>query len=158
MKEMKASAPESGFDRLREAMTDRVQKQELPGMVILVDRGEDVQVETISAMAFESQDPMRRDTIFRITSMTKPILATAAMMLVEDGKLTLGEPVDRWLRGDLYPHDAALACLREQTADRRAADAKLLCDFFLRSVLDVVQVGRGDDERAVAHRPSLRPW
>ena len=97
MKEMKASAPQSGFDRLREAMTDRVQKQELPGMVILVDRGEDVQVETIGAMAFESQDPMRRDTIFRITSMTKPILATAAMMLVEDGKLTLGEPVDRWL-------------------------------------------------------------
>jgi CubicO group peptidase (beta-lactamase class C family) len=94
---MKASAPESGFDRLREAMTDRVQKQELPGMVILVDRGEDVQVETIGAMACESQDPMRRDTIFRITSMTKPILATAAMMLVEDGKLTLGEPVDRWL-------------------------------------------------------------
>src|SRR6266540_6417341 len=40
---------------------------------------------------------MRRDTIFRITSMTKPILATATMMLVEDGRLALDEPVDRLL-------------------------------------------------------------
>jgi CubicO group peptidase (beta-lactamase class C family) len=40
---------------------------------------------------------MRRDTIFRIASMTKPILATATMMLVEDGTLTLEEPVDRLL-------------------------------------------------------------
>src|SRR6266508_6745725 len=38
---------------------------------------------------------MRRDTIFRITSRTKPILATATMMLVEDGRLALDEPVDR---------------------------------------------------------------
>jgi CubicO group peptidase (beta-lactamase class C family) len=40
---------------------------------------------------------MRRDTIFRIASLTKPILATATMLLVEDGKLTLDEPIDRLL-------------------------------------------------------------
>jgi hypothetical protein len=65
------------------------------------------------------------------------------------------EPIGRWLGGHLDPHDAALARLRKQTADRRAADAKLLRDFFLRSILDVVQVGGGDDQRAVAR---LRPW
>src|SRR5436190_16467189 len=48
-------------------------------------------------MAFDADRPMRRDTIFRIASMTKPILATATMQLVEAGALTLEEPVDRLL-------------------------------------------------------------
>ena len=47
--------------------------------------------------SFDSREPMRRDTIFRITSMTKPITAAAAMILVEDGKLALDEPVERLL-------------------------------------------------------------
>src|SRR6185295_8869899 len=42
-------------------------------------------------------DPMARDTIFRITSMTKPITAAATMILVEECKLRLDEPVDRLL-------------------------------------------------------------
>jgi CubicO group peptidase (beta-lactamase class C family) len=48
-------------------------------------------------MALGGLAPMRRDTIFRITSMTKPVTAAAAMMLVEDGRLRLDEPVDRLL-------------------------------------------------------------
>jgi CubicO group peptidase (beta-lactamase class C family) len=39
--------------------------------------------------------PVQRDTIFRIASMTKPITSVAAMMLVEEGKLTLDEPIHR---------------------------------------------------------------
>ena len=78
-------------------MAARVAKGELPGMVTLVAEGDDVHVDSIGAMAFGSDEPMRRDTIFRIASMTKPILATATMMLVEDGKLALDEPVDRLL-------------------------------------------------------------
>lgn len=42
-------------------------------------------------------DPMRRDTLFRITSMTKPVTAAATMLLVEEGRLGLDEPVDRLL-------------------------------------------------------------
>src|SRR3989449_9343904 len=91
------SSSQAGFDRLHEAMAARVAKGELPGMVTLVAYGEDVQVDTIGVMAFGSNEPMRRDTIFRITSMTKPILAAATMMLVEDGKVALEEPVDRLL-------------------------------------------------------------
>jgi CubicO group peptidase (beta-lactamase class C family) len=49
----------------------------------------------VGAMAFGDAAPMRRDTLFRIAAMTKPITAAAAMMLVEDGKLALDEPVDR---------------------------------------------------------------
>ncbi len=78
-------------------MAARVAKAELPGMVILLAHGDDVQVAPIGAMAFGSEVPMRRDAIFRIASLTKPILATATMMLVEDGTLALAEPVDRLL-------------------------------------------------------------
>src|SRR5439155_3853717 len=87
----------AGLGRLHDAMAARIAKGELPGMVTLVARDEDVHVDAIGMMAFDSDEPMRRDTIFRITSMTKPILAAATMMLVEDGTLALDEPVDRLL-------------------------------------------------------------
>jgi CubicO group peptidase (beta-lactamase class C family) len=91
------SMSRAGLDRLHEAMAARVAKGELPGIVTLVADGEDVHVDPIGAMAFGGSEPMRRDTVFRITSMTKPILALATMMLMEDGALALDEPVDRLL-------------------------------------------------------------
>src|SRR5712691_3637143 len=94
---MTTSTSRAGLDRLHDAMAARVAKGELPGMVSLLAHDEDVHVDAIGVMAFGSTEPMRRDTIFRITSMTKPILALATMMLVEDGALALDEPVDRLL-------------------------------------------------------------
>jgi len=94
---MTGSTAQVGPGRLHAAMAAHVAKSELPGMVTLVAHGEDVEVDAIGVMAFASNEPMRRDTIFRITSMTKPILAAATMMLVEDGKVALEEPVDRLL-------------------------------------------------------------
>jgi CubicO group peptidase (beta-lactamase class C family) len=91
------SLSQAGLDRLHQAMAARVAKGELPGLVTLVARGDDVHVDAIGTMAFGGDEPMRRDTIFRIASLTKPILATATMMLVEDGTLALDEPVDRLL-------------------------------------------------------------
>src|SRR6266581_110089 len=78
-------------------MAARVANGELPGIVTLVARGEDVHVDAIGVMAFGGTEPMRRDTIFRIASMTKPVLATATMMLVEKGTLAIEDPVDRLL-------------------------------------------------------------
>ena len=92
-----SSASPAGLARLHDAMAGRVAKGEMPGMVTLVARREDVQVDAIGVMAFGAKESMRRDTIFRIASMTKPILATATMILVEDGKLAVDEPVDRLL-------------------------------------------------------------
>src|SRR5207253_3420247 len=91
------SKSKAGLDRLHEAMAARVAKGELPGMVTLVAHGEDVHVDAIGVKAFGGNEPMRRDTIFRITSMTKPILALATMLLVEEGRLALDQPVDRLL-------------------------------------------------------------
>jgi CubicO group peptidase (beta-lactamase class C family) len=86
-----------GLDRLRRAMAARVALGELPGIVTMVAYGDVVHVDTIGVRLLSGHDPMRRDTPFRIASMTKPILAAATMMLVEDGTLRLDEPVDRLL-------------------------------------------------------------
>src|SRR5215218_2020264 len=94
---MTHSTTQDGLDRLHAAMAARVNRGELPGLVTLVARGDQVHVDCIGMKAFGSTEPMRRDTLFRIASMTKPILAAATLMLVEDGKLGLDDPVDRWL-------------------------------------------------------------
>ncbi|RSM56675.1 serine hydrolase [Actinoplanes sp. ATCC 53533] len=82
---------------VRQTMAARVERGEFPGIVTLVARGDDVRVEAIGATAFDGGVPMRRDTIFRIASMTKPILAAATMILVEDDVIDLEEPVHKVL-------------------------------------------------------------
>ena len=68
----------------------------MPGLVTLVSRHGEIQVDAIGKIAFGGA-PMQRDTIFRISSMTKPVTAVAAMILVEECRLRLDDPVDRWL-------------------------------------------------------------
>src|SRR6266550_27734 len=85
------SKSQAGLHRLHEAMAARVAKGELPGMVTLVAHGEDVHVDAIGVMTFGGNEPMRHDTIFRITSMTKPVLALATMLLVEEGRMALDQ-------------------------------------------------------------------
>src|SRR5215211_6607313 len=84
------------LDRTHEAMAGHVERGEVPGLVTLVARRGEVRADAVGAKAVGA-DPMRRDTIFRISSLTKPIAAAAAMVLVEDGRLRLDEPVDRLL-------------------------------------------------------------
>ena len=67
-----------------------------PGLVALVAVGEEVHVTAEGRRDFGAAR-MERDTIFRIASMTKPVAAAAAMILVEDGRLALDEPVGRLL-------------------------------------------------------------
>jgi CubicO group peptidase (beta-lactamase class C family) len=69
----------------------------LPGLVALVSRRGEVHVDAIGMQSIGGSEPMRRDTIFRISSMTKPIAAAAAMILVEECRLRLDDPVDRFL-------------------------------------------------------------
>jgi CubicO group peptidase (beta-lactamase class C family) len=86
----------AGLDRLHGVMAGHVERADLPGLVMLVSRHGEIHVDAIGRLAFEAS-PMTRDTLFRITSMTKPVTAAAAMILVEEGKLQLDDPVDRWL-------------------------------------------------------------
>ena len=82
--------------RMHEVMAGYVEAGDMPGLVTLVSRHGEIFVDAIGRIAFDGP-PMRRDTVFRITSMTKPVTAVAAMILVEECKLRLDEPVDRWL-------------------------------------------------------------
>jgi CubicO group peptidase (beta-lactamase class C family) len=86
----------SRLGRLHDAMARHVSSGDVPGLVTLVSRRGEVHVDAIGNIAIDGA-PMRRDTLFRITSMTKPVTAVAAMILVEECKLRLDDPVDRWL-------------------------------------------------------------
>lgn len=70
----------------------------ISGAVTVVwHRGEVLQINEIGYRDVEADLPMQRDTIFRIASMTKPVTVAAAMTLIEEGKLSLTDPVSRWL-------------------------------------------------------------
>jgi CubicO group peptidase (beta-lactamase class C family) len=70
----------------------------LAGAVTVVWQGGKVlQVNEIGYRDVDARLPMQRDTLFRIASMTKPITVAAAMALIEEGKLTLRDPITRWL-------------------------------------------------------------
>ncbi|HZN18039.1 MAG TPA: serine hydrolase domain-containing protein [Micromonosporaceae bacterium] len=95
---MTEALPAEGRRRLHDAMAARVAAGQLPGLVTVLARGGEVHVDTIGSHAFDGDSaPMRRDSLFRIASFTKPILAAATMTMVEDGTLGLTEPVDRLL-------------------------------------------------------------
>jgi CubicO group peptidase (beta-lactamase class C family) len=82
---------------LRDILETYVSNGSVPGAVGLVARGDRVEVEVVGSVDVEGTSPMTRDSIFRIASITKPITAAAAMMLVEDGRIALDDRVDHWL-------------------------------------------------------------
>lgn len=92
-----------GFDRealgqVPTAMQAMLDQGALSGMVTLVwRRGEVVQVNALGYRDLAAKAPMQRDTLFRIASMTKPVTSVATMMLVEEGKLKLDDPITRWI-------------------------------------------------------------
>src|SRR5262245_25163106 len=93
--------------RMRDVMAGHVARGTVPGLVTLVSRHGETHVDAIGTQAVGGNAPMRRDTIFRIASMTKPVTAVAALILVEECKLRLDEPVD-----ELLPELASRRVLR----------------------------------------------
>jgi CubicO group peptidase (beta-lactamase class C family) len=86
------------LDQVKTIVQTMVDKQQTAGAVVLVARrGKIVQLESIGKMSAASDQAMRPDAIFRIYSMTKPITSVAALMLVDDGKLALDDPVSQYL-------------------------------------------------------------
>jgi CubicO group peptidase (beta-lactamase class C family) len=82
--------------RLRDVMAGHVEHGGVPGVVALVSRRGEIHVDVVGRQAIGGA-PMARDTIFRIASMTKPVTAVAAMILVEECRLRLDDPLDRFL-------------------------------------------------------------
>ncbi|MBC9719317.1 beta-lactamase family protein [Streptomyces sp. TRM66268-LWL] len=69
----------------------------VPGAVALIARGDRVEVQAVGTASAGGATPMTRDAIFRIASITKPIVAAAVLMLIEDGRIGLDDQVARWL-------------------------------------------------------------
>jgi CubicO group peptidase (beta-lactamase class C family) len=84
-----------GIERMHRVFAQHVERKEVPGFVALASRHDDVHVEIGGTLSFDDEAPMRRDTIFRMASLTKLVAAAAAMMLVEDCALRLYDPIDR---------------------------------------------------------------
>jgi CubicO group peptidase (beta-lactamase class C family) len=85
------------LQRLHEVLAGYVERKDMPGLVAIVSRHDDVHVEILGTKSIDKSAPMRRDTIFRIASLSKPVVAAAAMLLVEDCKIRLDDSIERWI-------------------------------------------------------------
>jgi CubicO group peptidase (beta-lactamase class C family) len=101
-----------GVDRLHDILASQVAVGYLRGLVSLVARGDSVHVDAVGTPSFTDSTPLSRHAIFRIASLTKPIVAVAALTLVEDGVLDLKEPID-----ELVPELASRRVLRSLDAE-----------------------------------------
>jgi CubicO group peptidase (beta-lactamase class C family) len=100
-----------GLAQIPATLQGFVDQGSLAGVVSLLWRGgETVQVNTIGYRDLVAKTPMPRDALFRIASMTKPVTSVAALMLLEEGKLRLDDPITRWL-----PEFSDMRVLRDAT-------------------------------------------
>jgi CubicO group peptidase (beta-lactamase class C family) len=84
------------LDRMHDVLAGHVDRGWVPGLVSLVSRRGEVHVEVIGSQSVGGP-PMRRDSIFRIASLSKPVTAVATMILIEECVLRLDDPVDELL-------------------------------------------------------------
>ena len=93
-----AAAPPdpAALQRIPKRMQELVDQGVLSGAVTLVQRhGTVASLEAVGWADMEAKKPMRPDTIFQVMSMTKPFVGTAIMMLADEGRLSLNEPVEK---------------------------------------------------------------
>jgi CubicO group peptidase (beta-lactamase class C family) len=101
----------AGLGEIAPALQKIVEAGDLSGAVTLLWRkGQIVQVNAVGQADREAGAAMQRDTLFRIASMTKPVTSVAALMLLEEGKLSLSDPIKRWL-----PEFADMRVLKDPT-------------------------------------------
>jgi CubicO group peptidase (beta-lactamase class C family) len=97
------ATPSSAFsqerlDRIGVALEREIADRTIPGAVTLIaHRGEIVHLEAHGSLDADRAVPMETDTLFRALSMSKPVTSVAAMMLVEEGRIALRDPVAKWL-------------------------------------------------------------
>lgn len=102
--ELPTAAPEEvglsreGLDQIDATLQQFVDEQRVAGVVVLIaSRGKVAYFETFGMQDVEAGKPMEKDTIFRIFSMTKPITSVAVMMLHEEGRFDLDDPVSKYI-------------------------------------------------------------
>ncbi len=94
--------------KVTEMLRANIAKSEIPGTVLLIARhGKVAYFENLGFLDPQAKTPMPKDAIFRIYSMSKPITTVAAMILFEEGKITLDEPVGKYIAALAKPQVAA---------------------------------------------------
>jgi CubicO group peptidase (beta-lactamase class C family) len=88
---------EGGLRKVRDVLARYVDSGKIPGLVALVSRGGETHVEVLGTMRHEGGAPMRRDTIFRMASTSKPVSIAAAMVLLDECRLRMDDLVQEWL-------------------------------------------------------------
>jgi CubicO group peptidase (beta-lactamase class C family) len=109
---MSGGLSKTRLDRMRAVLSAHVDAGRAPGVVALIARGDDVHVEAVGHMDLGGGRRIERDTIFRIASMSKPVTAVAAMILIEQCVIRLDEPID-----DLVPELADRRVLKSMESE-----------------------------------------
>ncbi|BCY11447.1 serine hydrolase [Actinoplanes sp. L3-i22] len=84
-------------EKLHDVLVRHVESGRIPGLVALVGIGDRTRVEVLGTMRHEGGAPMRRDTIFRMASTSKPVTVAAAMILIDECRLRFDDVVEPWL-------------------------------------------------------------
>src|SRR5437763_15600465 len=144
----------SGFDRARlerlgGMMAGHVERGSTGGVAWLAARGDDVEVGAAGVLTRGEPEPIRRDSLFRIASMTKPVAAVGALILVEEGRLRLDDPVD-----GLLPELADRRALVDGRGPTAGATVPARRPITVRDVL-TFRLGLGMDFEAGWPQPAL---
>ncbi len=93
-----ASFSRAKLERVGDYIRNEIATGKIPGAILLIEQhGKPAYFENFGVRDVESKRPMTADTIFRLYSMSKPVTSVAAMMLVEEGKLSLDDPVSKYI-------------------------------------------------------------
>ena len=129
--------------RLHDVMAGYIERGEVPGLVALVCRRGETHVEALGTKTLGGSDPVQRDTIFRIASMTKPMTAVAALQLYEQGKLMMDEPLAKYFPKFADSQVAVMDAKKESIVERVPAVRKITIQDLFRHTSGMSYGGRG---------------
>jgi CubicO group peptidase (beta-lactamase class C family) len=126
---------QSEIEDIKRAMQAAVDEEFLPGALLLVGNSEGIGLlETVGMEGPESSTPINKDTIFRIYSMTKPIISVAIMTMVEDGMINLNDPLEKYI-----PEFANLQVINRESGETRPAESSITIENLLTHESGIIQ-------------------
>ena len=126
---------QSEIDNIKQRMQDAVDEELIPGALILVGNSNGVGLlETVGFQTPAGRNPVSSQTIFRIYSMTKPIVSVATMSLIEDGLLALDDPIEKYI-----PEFNNLQVIDQNHGEIRAAQNSITVENLLTHESGLIQ-------------------
>ena len=126
---------QADIDNIRQRMQEAVDGEFIPGALILVGNSDGVGLlETAGFQTSAGRNPVNSQTIFRIYSMTKPIVSVAAMSLIEDGLLALDDPIEKYI-----PEFSNVQVIDRDSGEVRAARNSITVENLLTHESGLIQ-------------------